>query len=76
MINQNRKLAKVSVNSRVLTEKDKLKMLGTSSESMKSQQKRAGKFKPTLGSIVEHVDFSDSDISINAEIDAEISTQL
>ena len=47
-------------------------MLGASSESMKSQHKRAGKFKPTLRSIVENVDFSDSDLS-DISIDAEIS---
>ena len=63
-INQNRKL-KLNVNAIAFTEKEKLKMLGKSSESMKSHHKRAGKVNSVLRSIDEYdyFDFVDSDDS-------------
>ena len=70
-LNQNRKL-RVSVNARALTEKEKLKMMGASSESMKSHHLRTGKAKPVLNPIVENVDFDfvdsdESEVSLDAK---------
>ena len=51
----------MKANTKIITEKDKLKMLGKSSESMKINDRRVGKNKTGLQSIIEHVEQVGSD---------------